>query len=66
MLLVQLTWHGDIARKLTGDAQKTAKTLFRTIINMLVRFRLSIQVHRLGEVDDGINPAQIQIRFDTS
>jgi hypothetical protein len=66
MLLVKLTWHGDIARKLTGDAQKTAKTLFSTITNMLVQFRLSLQIHRLGEVADGINPAQIQIRFDTS
>ena len=66
MLLVQLVWHGDIAQKLTGDARKTAKKLFSTIVNMLMQFRLSLQIHRLGEVEDGINPAQIQIRFDTS
>ena len=66
MLLVQLTWHGDVAQKLTGDAQKTAKRLFSTIVNMLMQFRLSLQVHRLGKVEDGINPGQIQIRFDTS
>lgn len=66
MLLVQLTWHGDIARKLTGEARCTTKELFRTIINMVEQFRLSLQIHRLSEVVDGINPALIQIRFDTS
>ena len=66
LLLTQLVWCGDTVRKVTGQVCKTTKSLFRTIRNMCARFRESLQTDRLADVNDSINPAAIQIRFDTS
>jgi hypothetical protein len=66
LLLTQLVWCGDAVRKVAGQACETAKSLFRTVRNMCARFRESLQRDRLADVNDSIDPAAIQIRFDTS
>jgi hypothetical protein len=66
LLILQLTWCGDLMHKVTGQAQESVRTLFRTIRNFAYRLRESLHRDRLRDVIGSIDPAGIQIRFDTS
>jgi hypothetical protein len=66
LLIIQLIWHGDIVRKVTDHAYETARKMFGSIRNLVELLKESLQRDRLAEVDDGFDPAAIQIRFNTS
>lgn len=66
LLLLQLIWHGSAVRKVTNHAVQSAQQLFRTIRNLTYRLRESLQRDRLADLVDHIDPAAIQIRFNSS
>ena len=63
LLFIQLMWHGDLVKKITAHTVDSTRKLFRTIRNMCLRIRESLQADRLAT---GSSQAAFQIRFNTS
>lgn len=66
LLLLQLIWRGDLVRKAAIRAYGTARNLFGSMRELAEMLGESLQRDRLAQVCDGLDPAAIQIRFDTS
>jgi hypothetical protein len=65
-LLQQLCWFGDLIRKLTDGACQSMSSAFRTLRNFAARLRQAVQAGSGSLNRDHLDPAAIQIRFDTS
>jgi len=65
-LLQQLCWFGDLIRKLSKGTHESMGKAFRTLRNFAARLRQAVLAGSPERLQDYLDPAAIQIRFDTS